>query len=277
MKLTWKSGILIALTFFGVGFIVGWHPTFESVRNFIIGGISLGLVIEVVGLLRELFKERREERTKKREKLEGYVHIHNQEMIDKIIKYWFHENERLNEERQRTIEHLQEGYPDIWNLKLECDSHRGNLLKCDNYIKSDIKNKLAPDVPPFGFDKNFKVENIEWIIYKEIETILKKGYVPENYTAHLTLFGFRFEDRNEKYLVDKKEKFRKRIETIIKDKTLYEKFKTLTQEKELLDEKTNRFKQSIEDIKHDFEKRHIELKGTCKDCKDWHDELNSLK
>lgn len=65
MKLTWKVSVLFALISFGIGFIMGWHPTFESVRNFVIGGLSLGLVIEVVGLLRELFKEHREERAKK--------------------------------------------------------------------------------------------------------------------------------------------------------------------------------------------------------------------
>lgn len=27
---------------------------------------------------------------------------------------------------------------------------------------------------------------------------------------------------------------------------------------------------------YDFEKKHIELKGICDDCKDWHEELDLL-
>jgi glutathione peroxidase-family protein len=63
----WKESILIALIFFGVGFIVGWHPTFESVRNFVITGLSVGVLIEMGGFLRELYKEYREEKAKETE------------------------------------------------------------------------------------------------------------------------------------------------------------------------------------------------------------------
>ncbi len=48
----WKDGIIIALIFFGFGIIVGYslygYPTFESIRNWIIGGLSAGIVIGVV-------------------------------------------------------------------------------------------------------------------------------------------------------------------------------------------------------------------------------------
>jgi len=37
------------------------------------------------------------------------------------------------------------------------------------------------------------------------------------------------------------------------------------------------FDKGFRDIISDFEERHIELKGTCKDCKDWHEELESHK
>lgn len=173
----------------------------------------------------------------------------------------------IRNSKYHAIEHLRKGYFDTWKLLIECNVHRDNILECYNYIKTNIRNKLEPDVPPFGFGHNFTVENIEMMIYKEIETILKKGYVPEKYTAHLTLFGFHVEDHNEKYLVDKKELFRKRIESIIKDETLYEKFRTLNQEKELLDKKSNKFIYFIKNIKYDFDSKHIALKATCSDCK----------
>ena len=86
IHMKWKDGIFIAIFAFVAGFVVGWHPTFGSVRNFIIGGMSFGLVVEVVGVLRELFKERRDRRVKEREKLDEYIHEHNKKLMDTYIK-----------------------------------------------------------------------------------------------------------------------------------------------------------------------------------------------
>lgn len=61
----WKEFIFIALIFFLVGFVVGWHPTFSSVKNFIMGGSLAGLVFQLVGMVREIFKEHREESAKR--------------------------------------------------------------------------------------------------------------------------------------------------------------------------------------------------------------------
>ena len=74
MKL--KDAIFIALIFLGIGIIAGYflhgYPAFESGRNWIIKGVSLTLAIavvfELVGLLKEWFKERRENHAKKEEK-----------------------------------------------------------------------------------------------------------------------------------------------------------------------------------------------------------------
>lgn len=64
----WKECVLIALIFFGFGIIAGYllhgHPTFESVINWIVGGISFAVVFEVGGFLREWYKERNEKRVK---------------------------------------------------------------------------------------------------------------------------------------------------------------------------------------------------------------------
>lgn len=65
----WKESILIALISFGVGFIVGWHPTFESVRNYVTTGISFAIVVGVITLvfkLWEILREGRRERLEKR-------------------------------------------------------------------------------------------------------------------------------------------------------------------------------------------------------------------
>jgi len=67
------------------------------------------------------------------------------------------------------------------------------------------------------------------------------------------------------------------IETIIADKSLYEWFKKLNETNINLNEKINKFDRGLRGIVHDFNKKHIPLKGSCEDCKDWLDELDSLK
>ncbi|MFZ2410331.1 MAG: hypothetical protein WAW23_02055 [Candidatus Methanoperedens sp.] len=214
------------------------------------------------------FGELRKEKLAHSEKL--IKEVFRPVIIDKIMFTTISRMESNNDNKnlKHASEHLRKGYADTWKLLLECVAHKDNVLEYDNIIKDDIINKLKPDIPPFGFSRDITVENIELLIYKTIDTLSKGGRVlPDNYRAHLSLFGFNVVDHNEKYLVDKKEIFRKRIEIIIKDKNLYEKFKILNQEKELLEGKTNKFKQDIKDIIYDFEENHIALKATCKDCK----------
>jgi hypothetical protein len=54
-------------------------------------------------------------------------------------------------------------------------------------------------------------------------------------------------------------------------------FEKVRENKKNLNKKINEFEIYLEKIVYDFEKRHIELKGICIDCKDWHEELESLK
>ena len=66
----WINRIIVALIIFGMGVLVGWQPTFAGVKAFVISGLSLGLVVEVGGFLRELHRDRKEELAKKQERLE---------------------------------------------------------------------------------------------------------------------------------------------------------------------------------------------------------------
>jgi hypothetical protein len=70
-----KSYVLIGLVFFGVGFLVGWCPTFEIVKNYVIGGLSIGAVIEVGGLLFGIYKERTQQKL-----------IHSEILINKNLR-----------------------------------------------------------------------------------------------------------------------------------------------------------------------------------------------
>lgn len=69
----WINRIIVALIIFGLGVIVGWHPTFAGMKAFLLNGASfavvLGVVIQVGGFLRDWFKDRKEERAKEQERL----------------------------------------------------------------------------------------------------------------------------------------------------------------------------------------------------------------
>ena len=277
----WKDAIFVALIFLGIGIIIGYflhgYSTFESVRNFIIAGVSLGVLVNVVGLLAEWFKERKGKRVEEREKLEGYVRKHDLKLIDTVIKPWY-ENKSVNIANEPlAIEHLQIGCPDVLKLRQECETIKDALSSEENTIKEDIRNKLAPDVPPFGFNRDCTVDDIELQTYKIMENASKKFEILDNYKVHLSLFGYRVEDYNEKYIIDKKDIFRERRESIIRDKTLYKNFGTMNKNTELLYKKTEEYHRRLKQIEHDVKDRYIKLYGTCKDCKDWHKKLKSLE
>ncbi len=247
------------------------------------GQLIVGVILLLIGYYfidrkREARRIKREEERKQKEKLKNNIHEHNRKLIDTVIKPWYEDKFVSVANEPFTTEHLQTGYADIWKLRQECKTLKDDFSSEENAIKEYIKNKLNPDVPSFGFSRDFTVENVEILIYKTIETFSKKGGVPDNYRAHLSLFGFNVVvNKSEKYLVEKLENFRKCIEMIIKDKNLYEMFETTNKTRKLSYKKIDEFYQGLKQIEHDFEEKYIPLKGTCKDCKDWHEELESLK
>lgn len=233
-------------------------------------------------------KERLEqEETKKREKLEqergkrceelkSDIKKHNEDMINLIIKYWFHENEKINEERQRTIEHLQKGYPDIWKLECKREDHKKHFLESEKIIRDKIKDKFKKYAP---FEWDF--DNMEQLLYKAIENFSIKGGTDDDFKIYIhnfQRFGMRqIPDKNDIYLTQIQENFRKLVDDIVDDKTIIEIAKFASNERRFFDETNNKFKQSIEDIKHRFENWGTELKGTCDECISKHGELDSLK
>lgn len=288
----WKEIILTALIFFGMGFVVGRHPTFASVQNFIIAGVSLGLVVNVVRLLAEWFKERTEERVKKHEKLEEYVHKHNQKLVATVIKPWYECKPMSAAHEPFVIEHLQTEYADVWKLKQEYNILKNHLSDEKSTIEEYIKNKLEEEAPP-NFEQDISIANpgvlvgritlddVEDLIYKTVEKFSKKEGIPDNYKLRPQYYG-RFGIEvviydNEKDLLEKMESFWILVETIIKDRILYEKFETTNKTRKLSYKRLDEFYQELKIIEHDFTERHVELKGTCGVCKDWHDKLKSCK
>lgn len=279
MKLKWIL-VIIAVEFLALLYVLHLLDLID-LKTFVTLGvveIMAGVIGYYLGRWGKSKDEELENKNKKRKELEGYIHEHNKRLIDTVIKPWYEDKFVSVANEPFATEHLQVGYADIWKLRYDCKNLKDDISSEENAIKGYIKNKLSSDVPPFGFSRDFTVEDIELLIFKTIEDFSKKEGVPDNYRVHLPLFGFNISvNKNEKYLVEKLENFRKRIEMIIKDKALYEKFETTNKTRKLLSKKIDEFYQGLKQIEHDFEERHIELKSTCKDCKDWYDELKSLK
>lgn len=252
-----------------------------GVREVIIGVITSVIVLIIVYYLIEKRREasrikREEERlqkekleqehNKRREKLKGYICEHNQMLIQSVIKDWYGKQKPLSlVDQQNTNEHLRTGYPKVWKLWFEeCEIHKHKISKDKNIIKEYIKNKSYSKLEHI-FDDEYFFETEDGIIslgteaeliYGLLNEFVMKGPVPEKY---------------------KIENSKEIIETIINDKPLYEMFEKVRENKNNLNKKINEFEICLDKIVYNFEKIHIELKGTCKDCKDWHEELNTLE
>lgn len=241
-----------------------------------------------------------QEREKRREKLNGYIHEHNQKLIDTVIKHWYtitphditcrmkaidtvikpwYEDIFVTINESNTTEHLQTGYADIWKLRQECKTLIDGLSNDENAIKVYIKNKLKQGIPS-DFEWESVLDDTEKLIYKTVEDFSKKGRIPDYYILAPQDFGIPpihiVVDAGDKELVEVSDKFLKLVKTMIKDKILYEMFETTNKNRKLSHVKIHEFYQGLKQIEHDFEEKHIELKGTCKDCTDWQDELNSM-
>jgi len=182
----WLRYLTISLLSFGFGviftYLIQGHPTFESITNFIVGGFSLGLVIEIIGMLREWLKERKEEKVKKREILEGYVQEHSRDLVNEVFNKWFEPEftfspnarersydtplaqayyepyfksriEKPNEPchlkyADQAVQHLQaKEYADIWNIWLKCKSLVKSHLEKVVKIWESIEKKLVANIP----------------------------------------------------------------------------------------------------------------------------------
>jgi len=182
----WLRYLAISLISFGFGVIFTYllqgHPTFESIMNFIAGGVSLGLIIEVIGMLREWLKERKDAKLKACERLEAYLLEHSRDLVNGVLKKWFehdftflspecsydtslarayykpHLECRIEEPSEpyrlgknlveQTVEHLRaKEYAEIWNIWLECKrlvkTHLEKVVK----MWESIEEKLVTNIP----------------------------------------------------------------------------------------------------------------------------------
>ena len=326
----WLRYIIMVLISFGLGafftYLMQGYPTFEPVRNFIVGGLSFGAVVGVVfqaiGMLREWMKERKAEKVKRRGILEGYLQEHSRDLVNEVLKNWFdsksvdiafvdggycystplanvyyepHFKSRIMKPKEpqgklasQTMEHLKE-YPDEWALWNECksltESHLKNVVKMWESIEQRLTSKIpkafvkwdARGVAPLtGYIPYYTV----WAIHGEAKCFMRTGKLsgifkiyPEKDYFRVGVATMYAKSPNEKLL----KKFVDIVHVIAKDHDLLEQLKLLDTERENIEERVREFKRALDGIVDDFEKGHINLKGTCWRCKPWHNELASLR
>jgi len=305
MKLMWKELIIIYLAEFIVAIyllhLYGYLDPTKAVNDLVVG-LVVGIVIIVITvhltswytrkdkevdqkkeeeikkkekLEQEEAKKREkleQERNKRREELNGYIHEHNQKLIDAVIKPWHVDKFVSKTKEPIAIEHLRTGYPNIWKLWFEeCKGLQGCISEDKKKIKEYIKNKSSMGIPSYAeLEDVFDDDNYIFKIDKEKFGGVSVGRTTERVIGYLDYFS-----RKGKF--PKVGGSKEIIETIMKDPPLYERFKNVDKNTKLLNKKSNEFGQGLKEIVDDFKERHIELKGTCKDCKEWQGELKSLK
>lgn len=193
----------------------------------------------------------RQERTERRKQLQEWIQEHNQMLINTFIKPWS-KSIFVDEPNTLAIEHLQIGYPDVWKLRPDKSLLR-RISDDREIIKEEIISKFGGIPADFEWKHNPGERLLP--VYRILEDFFQKDELPENYNINMGEFN----------------------ELIIKDEPLYEKIKKTDKNEGLRDEKINAFEQGLKKIVHDFEIIHIPLEGTCKDCKYWHNKLDSLK
>ncbi|MFZ2412466.1 MAG: hypothetical protein WAW23_12910 [Candidatus Methanoperedens sp.] len=146
-----------------------------------------------------------------------------------------------------TTRNLRIDRPDIRKIWSESEELKTRISKDKKRIKEHIENEYG-GLPP-DFELELRPDKKKRRIYNLLEEFYRGGKISEDGKI-----------KNSKEFV----------ETIIKDKSLCEIFRTVFKNEDDLYEKTNELERLFEKIVPDFEKRHNELK-------DWYGELDSLK
>jgi len=215
------------------------------------------------------------------------------------IYYEPHSKSRVNEPSEplhlnyanQAIQHLEaKDYADAWDIWLEykrlAKSHLGKVLK----VWESIEEKLATNLPKKFTEWNARgisppycyiLDYAVWEIFREAEHLSRTGEFEET--------SFKKDDSEKNYFrvgmatlyakssdESSGNEFIRVARSIITDKSLLEQLKLLDAEKEKIDSLVEKFKQALNKIIDDFEKGHINLKGTCGRCEDWYSKLIHL-
>jgi len=257
----------------------------------VVNDVVVGLILAIFGIIAGIVvfkyewrkaeehrqKENLEqEQIKTREELNGCIHQHHQDLIINVLEPWYKHDVVSIEKEPFVIDHLKTGYADnAGALWFEYKNIVRNISKDKKTIKEYIKNKSREGIPLFSelddvFNDDYLVSNNaeqdpdeqfrEVTLVREADTIYELvDYFATN--------GILKEDVYYKELV----------EALVKDKSIYKQINIVNDSKKNLNKKLFELEHSLKKIVCDFEEIHVELEGTCKICKDWHEKLKSLK
>jgi len=184
--------------------------------------------------------------------LEKDIEKHNQDLIDTVIKPWS-ESKSVEEPNLRAIEHLQSGYIDVWKLRPD-KALLNRILEYREAIKEILTKEFGGLPDGFEYKSSSDIEKKR--VYNLLEDFFQNDELPEDST------------------IKDSDEF---VEAILNHVVLYDMIKALDKNEGIRDEKSIEFEQGLDEIVFGIEEQHKELRGTCKVCRDWHEELDSLK
>lgn len=246
---------LIELTyiFFILGIIEFTTSEVTDVWLAIVTGIIVGLIIIFCKDEKSIEEWAQVRKLDYRRKIsENHIKKHNQDLIDTFIKPWS-ESKPVDEHNLHAIEHLQSGYPDVW--KLRPDKVLLNHILEDRKSIKEILNKEFGGLPD-SFECKRTSDNEKIRVYNLLEDFFQKDELPEDST------------------IINSDEF---VEAILNHTILYDKMESLNKNEDIGDEKSMEFEQGLAEIVFGVEEQHKELRGICKVCKDWHEELKYQK
>lgn len=305
----WLRYITISLLSFGFGIIFAYliqgYPIFVTIFQFVASGISLGLVIEGIEMLREIMKERKDEKIRIHDILEAKSKKHSNDLAT-VFKEWQNSTWDLNGNYlfPCACEHLDEGYHDLWDIWFsEVNGKEGYKLlsvKCieqKEKIKKQIENKIRNEIE-VGFKYTFADEELNMLVcdiydYIEHKISIRKelfffkatwgrdmipsirsqtketraSYRAFNYlTKSLKVFGDTKEiDKAMNYL----EKIAEILNLMLIDHDLSESMKTLEMYQAKQKEKLKKFREGLDVIINVSKYGFKDIDGKCQICRSW--------
>ena len=214
----WKYYFIVGLVFFGLGTIIGYFlcegTTFESIVKYIAAGLSIGVVFQVVGILKIWFKERREVKEKRREKLEEDLQKHTND-LNKVIELWMKQLPNVSTDKLHGINFgILNGYKEGINpfmdhfVKGTFKNHEIRLTIEDEYIFEDLLFHLKEQEPKISILWNeYKeklieqfIEGKELVLEIEKELIGQIGRETDNRQLKITEVGRETNSMSEYFL-----------------------------------------------------------------------------
>jgi len=304
----WIKYLTIILLSFGFGiiftYLIQGHPTFEAIKNFVAGGLSLGLIVQIGGIVRGWLKEKKEEKAKKRDILEGNLQKHSKYLAD-VFKEWQKSEWDLtgNYLFPHACEHLKSGYNDLWSiwfseekgnegykaLSSKCDEQNDKIRK---QIESNIRNEIGVRFEYMFTDKEMdtlvkdiydhienKVRTKKELLYfvatwgrldpsiRSLRKETKASYRAFNYLQKSIKQMGNIEET--KKAMNYLEKIAKVLNSMLIDADLYNSMESLELYRINRSEKLGKFKEGLDVVINTSKYGFKSIEGKCQICKSW--------